>query len=159
MPIKWNCGNRLHRRNGSQSQFQITSQNQLSLSRQAQTDANSNIALRGLIDPSSDRTLAPAYKVLSDSIFKQNRYEKGESYYQRMIMIDIDALGPSHPSVTNDLNGLAQLYIAHEAIQGSTAALDTRSFNLRSNLWHQQFVDGQHTCFACLCRTAVGQLR
>ncbi len=61
---------------GSQSQFQIASQNQLSSSRQAQTDANSNVALRGLIDPSSDRTLAPAYKVLSDSIFKQNRYEK-----------------------------------------------------------------------------------
>ncbi len=49
---------------GSQSQFQIASQNQLSSSRQAQTDANSNVALRGLIDPSSDRTLAPAYKVL-----------------------------------------------------------------------------------------------
>jgi len=99
---------------GSQSQFQIASQNQLGSSRQAQTDANSNIALRGLIDPSSDRTLAPAYKVLSDSIFKQNRYEKGESYYQRMIAIDIDALGPSHPSVANDLNGLAQLYIAQK---------------------------------------------
>lgn len=99
---------------GSQSQFQITSQNQLTSSRQAQADANSNVALRGLIDPASDRTLAPAYKVLSDSIFKQNRFEKGESYYQRMIAIDIDALGPNHPSVANDLNGLAQLYIAQK---------------------------------------------
>ncbi len=99
---------------GSQSQFQITSQNQLTSSRQAQTDANSNVALRGLIDPASDRTLAPAYKVLSDSIFKQNRFEKGEPYYQRMIAIDIDALGPNHPSVANDLNGLAQLYIAQK---------------------------------------------
>jgi len=99
---------------GSQSQFQIASQNQLATSRQGQTDANSAIALRGLIDPVSDRTLAPAYKVLSDSIFKQNRFEKGESYYQRMIAIDIDALGPNHPSVANDLNGLAQLYIAQQ---------------------------------------------
>lgn len=99
---------------GAQSQFQIASQNQLGSSRQAQADANSNIALRGLIDPSSDRTLAPAYKVLSDSIFKQNRFEKGEPYYQRMIAIDIDALGPNHPSVANDLNGLAQLYIAQK---------------------------------------------
>ncbi len=31
-----------------------------------------------------------------------------------MIAIDIDALGPSHPSVANDLNGLAQLYIAQK---------------------------------------------
>ncbi len=99
---------------GSQSQFQMASQNKLSASRQGQTDANTNVALRGLIDPESDRTLAPAYKVLSDSIFKQNRYEKGESYYQRMIAIDIDSLGPSHPSVANDLNGLAQLYIAQK---------------------------------------------
>jgi len=98
----------------SQSQFQIASQNQLTASRQGQTDANSVIALRGLIDPASDRTLAPAYKVLSDSIFKQNRFEKGESYYQRMIAIDVDALGPNHPSVANDLNGLAQLYIAQQ---------------------------------------------
>ena len=97
---------------GGQSQFQIASQNQLSTTRQTQTDANTAVALRGLIDPVSDRTLAPAYKVLSDSIFKQNRYQKGEAYYQRMIAIDIDALGPSHPSVANDLNGLAQLYIA-----------------------------------------------
>lgn len=100
--------------NASQSQFQIASQNQLTASRQGQTDANSAVALRGLIDPTSDRTLAPAYKVLSDSIFKQNRFEKGESYYQRMIAIDIDALGPNHPSVANDLNGLAQLYIAQQ---------------------------------------------
>lgn len=98
----------------SQSQFQIASQNQLATSRQGQTDANSAVALRGLIDPTSDRTLAPAYKVLSDSIFKQNRFEKGETYYQRMIAIDIDALGPNHPSVANDLNGLAQLYIAQQ---------------------------------------------
>lgn len=97
-----------------QSQFQIASRNQLSTSRQTQTDANTAVALRGLIDPVSDRTLAPAYKVLSDSIFKQNRYQKGEAYYQRMIAIDIDALGPSHPSVANDLNGLAQLYIAEK---------------------------------------------
>ncbi len=99
---------------GIQSQFQIASQNQLTASRQGQTDANSAVALRGLIDPTSDRTLAPAYKVLSDSIFKQNRFEKGESYYQRMIAIDIDALGPNHPSVANDLNGLAQLYISQQ---------------------------------------------
>lgn len=97
-----------------QSQFQIASRDQLNSSRQTQTDANTAVALRGLIDPVSDRTLAPAYKVLSDSIFKQNRYQKGEAYYQRMIAIDIDALGPNHPSVANDLNGLAQLYIAEK---------------------------------------------
>jgi len=99
---------------GTQSQFQIASNNQLTASRQAQADANTNIALRGLIDPASDKTLAPAYKVLSDSIFKQNRFEKGESYYQRMIAIDVDSLGPNHPSLANDLNGLAQLYIAQK---------------------------------------------
>lgn len=98
----------------SQSQFQIANQNNLGVSRQAQSDANSAVAMRSFIDPTGDRTLAPAYKVLSDSIFKQNRYERGESYYQRMIAIDVDALGPNHPSVANDLNGLAQLYIAQK---------------------------------------------
>lgn len=93
------------------SQFQKESQVQLRTSRLTNTDENSRVAGRSFMETSSDATLAPAYKVLSDSIFKENRYEKGESYYKRMIAIDIDALGPNHPSVANDLNGLAQLYI------------------------------------------------
>ncbi len=94
------------------SQFQKESQIQLRTTRLSNSDENSRVAGRSFMETSSDATLAPAYKVLSDSIFKENRYERGESYYKRMIAIDIDALGPNHPSVANDLNGLAQLYIA-----------------------------------------------
>lgn len=96
----------------AQSQWQRQSQSRLASRRESITDENTRVALRGLVAPSSDQTLAPAYKVVTDSIFKQNRYEKGEEYYQRMIAIDIDSLGANHPSVGNDLNGLAQLYVS-----------------------------------------------
>ena len=88
-------------------------QNQLELNsfRQSETDLNSNVFSRTAVQTNSDKSLAPAFKIVSDAVFEQNRYEKGEPYYQRTIATDIASLGPNHPAVANDLNGLAQLYI------------------------------------------------
>src|SRR6185437_1520567 len=77
----------------------------------AETNESPEIVLRGVHDPISDQSLAPAYKVLNDSVFQQERYGKAEPNYKRTIAVDIKALGPNHPSLANDLNGLAQLYI------------------------------------------------
>lgn len=96
------------------SAFQTQSNFQLNANKQFQSDEDPKVLLRGLQQPSSDATLAPAFKVLNDTVFKQNHYEKGEDYYKRMISTDINALGPNHPSVANDLNGLAQLYVANQ---------------------------------------------
>ena len=39
----------------------------------------------------------------------------GKDFYERMIAIDIKALGPNHPAVADDLNALAGLYVSeHE---------------------------------------------
>lgn len=97
---------------GNKSQWQQQSESMLQSSRSSETDENTQVALRGLHLPSSDDTLKPAFKVVSDTVFSQSRYRMSESQYQRMIATDIDSLGPNHPSVANDLNGLAQLYIA-----------------------------------------------
>jgi tetratricopeptide (TPR) repeat protein len=93
------------------SAWQIQAQTQSNASFQSQVGEDPDVASRILQKPFSDATLSPAYDVVNDSILLQNRYAQGEEYYQRMIAIDIDALGPHHPSVANDLNGLAQFYM------------------------------------------------
>lgn len=97
--------------NTDQSAWQKQSGAQRESTRQWQSNEDPQIIARSFPKPASEATMAPAYKVLNDSIFKQNHYEKGESYYQRMIATDIDSLGPYHPSVANDLTGLALLYV------------------------------------------------
>lgn len=69
------------------------------------------VVSRGLNKPSSANTLAPAYKVMNDSVFGQERFAGAESNYKRKIAVDIDALGAEHPSVANDLVSLAGLYM------------------------------------------------
>jgi tetratricopeptide (TPR) repeat protein len=99
----------------SESNWQRQMMRQRDASGQAQSNEDPEVALRGLKQPWSDQTLSPAFKIVNDSIVNRARYDKGEDYYQRMIAIDIDALGPKHPSVANDLNGLAQLYISRKS--------------------------------------------
>jgi tetratricopeptide (TPR) repeat protein len=83
-------------------------------SRDWQTDDSEKVALRGFARPLTDAALAPAYKVMNETLFTEAHYGKGEDQYQRMIAVDINALGPNHPSVANDLTGLAQLYIKQQ---------------------------------------------
>lgn len=84
---------------------------QLKISKDAQTNEDPKVVLRGIPRTGSEQTLAPVFKVMNNTIFGQKHYEKGEDYYKRIIAVDINALGPNHPSVANDLNGLAQLYM------------------------------------------------
>lgn len=77
-----------------------------------QIDEDPSVKLRGIEKPTSDQALNPAYSVINNSLFNQSHYKRGVDYYERMIASDIDSLGPNHPSVANDLTGLAQLYIA-----------------------------------------------
>jgi tetratricopeptide (TPR) repeat protein len=97
---------------GASSSWQQQSESLMQASGQGQTDENSQIAARSITRPDSDAALAPAFKIVNDTIFNQGHYEKSESYNERMIAADIDALGPNHPSVANDLAGLAQIYLA-----------------------------------------------
>jgi tetratricopeptide (TPR) repeat protein len=79
-----------------------------------QNNEEQKVILRGFKQPLSSSTLAPAYKTISDDLYGQHSYKQGEDYYERMIAIDIKALGPYHPSVADDLTGLALLYISQQ---------------------------------------------
>ncbi len=77
-----------------------------------QNNEEQQVLLRGFKQPLSSSTLAPAYQAVSDVLHNQHSYKQGEDYYQRMIAIDIKALGPYHPSVADDLTGLALFYMS-----------------------------------------------
>lgn len=98
----------------SDSYWQTQINKEVSDSRAVETNINETVADRAMRRPSTDASLAPAYRVVNETIFAQSKYGVGESQYKRMIATDIDALGVNHPSVANDLNGLAQLYISQQ---------------------------------------------
>lgn len=141
-----------------ESQWQKQNKFQLKAMRQSDTDENREVALRGLPLSKTGKALNPAYEVVNDTIFNQARYERDEAQYKRKIAIDIDALGPSHPSVANDLNSLAQLYISKEnfeeakplltkalAIYSSTYGFNNvLSINTLSSLAKVEFRLGQY---------------
>lgn len=122
-----------------QSQWQQQSEQQLAQARSSDTNENEAVSLRGIHMPSSDAALKPAFKVVSDTIFQQNRYHLGEAQYQRMIAADTDSLGPNHPSVANDFNGLAQLYIAQKRFSEARSCL-TRALAIYEATYHSQNV-------------------
>lgn len=98
----------------NQSDFQKQSAFQLNAQTQAESDMDAQVVLRGVANPTSDAALAPVFKTMNETIFKQTHLLKGEEYYQRKIAIDIKALGAEHPSVANDMTGLAVLYLARQ---------------------------------------------
>ncbi len=98
----------------NQSAWQQQSVDQKQTSNRSQINEDPQVAFRAMKQPWSDETLSPAYSVVNDSIVQQGRYDKGEPYYERMIAVDLDALGPHHPSVANDLTGLANLYMRQQ---------------------------------------------
>ena len=79
-----------------------------------QNNEEQRVLLRGFKQPFTDTTLAPAYHIQSEVLNNQHPYKQGEDYYERMVAIDIKALGPNHPSVADDLTALALLYISQE---------------------------------------------
>lgn len=122
---------------GSVSSWQQQSTQQLETSRTSETNEAEAVSLRGIHMPSSDQALKPAFKAMSDTVFGQDRYRASEAQYQRMIAADIDSLGPNHPSVANDLNGLAQLYIAQKKYSEAKQCL-TRALAIYESTYHAQ---------------------
>lgn len=106
----------------SGSQFQQESSFKLKAQHQDNTGEDEKIALRGL-PLSSATSLSPAFKVLNETLVDQSRYKIGEEQYQRMIATDMNSLGPNHPSLANDLRGLAQVYIAQRRYQDAEPLL------------------------------------
>jgi tetratricopeptide (TPR) repeat protein len=82
--------------------------------RTTQANEESQIMLRGLNQPLTNSALAPAYGTMSDIFTQQHAYKEEEERYQRMIAIDMKALGPNHPTVADDLYGLVLLYISQK---------------------------------------------
>lgn len=99
--------------NSSASSWQQEGLQKLSATKQHQANEDPEIILRGPMSQ-TDKALAPAFKTIDDSVFKQSRYDKGEDNYKRTIATDINALGPNHPAVANDMIALARLYISQQ---------------------------------------------
>src|SRR5205823_8914253 len=74
-------------------------------------------------------------------------YEKGEGYYQRMIAIDINALGPHHPSVANDITGLAQLYLKQKRYAAAAPLLE-RALGIYDQVYGMNNLLSVNTCVA-----------
>jgi len=87
---------------------------QTTKSSQWQNNEEQQIILRGFKQPFTESTLEPTYKTVANVLRDQNHYKQGEDYYERMIAIDIKALGSNHPAVADDLTGLAMLYISQK---------------------------------------------
>ena len=132
---------------GSGSAWQNQTAIQLNTTREAQSNSDPQIALRGIEQPWSSSSLSPAYKVLNDSIVDRNRYDQGEEYYKRMIATDLDSLGAHHPSVANDLNGLGQFYIRRQEYQQAEPLL-TRAFSIYQETYGMSNLLTINTCAA-----------
>lgn len=109
---------------GDGSQYERLTARRMDKFGDRQTDANQKIALRGISPAEMATSLEPAYEAVNKSVFKQKRYSINEQQYKRKIAIDLDALGANHPSVGNDLTGLAQLYIAQNDAEKAKPLLE-----------------------------------
>lgn len=93
---------------------------QKEISTKSDNNANQQINLeqqvlsRAFKEPMSDSTLSPAYGTMTNILSGQSTNKDEEARYERMIAIDIKALGPNHPTVANDLYGLSLLYISQQ---------------------------------------------
>jgi tetratricopeptide (TPR) repeat protein len=110
-----------------------------------QTNEAEKVTLRGFATPMNGKSLDPAYRVMNDSVFKENHYGKGEAEYQRMIAIDINSLGPNHPSVANDLSGLGQLYIKQKRYAEAAPLLE-RALSIYDNVYGRDNMMSVNAC-------------
>jgi len=113
-PIEGSNAQQVSPDNSNNSAWQ--KQSNFSLRAQSQENLNEDplVALRGIDRPTNEKNLAPVFKTMSDTIFKESHFEKGEEFYKRKIAADISAIGAEHPSVANDMCGLAVLYISRQ---------------------------------------------
>jgi len=107
--------------NGSAWQQRIAMQS--ALAKKGQSNEDSSVLLRGTIRPANAANLSPVYSTMTNSFYGQTHYTQGETLYKRMIAIDIEALGPDHPAVGDDLSALALLYISQQRYQDAEPLL------------------------------------
>ncbi|MBU6451214.1 MAG: tetratricopeptide repeat protein [Cyanobacteria bacterium REEB67] len=116
------------------SAWQKQSDFQLKVHAQGQVGEDPQVELRGINAPTSEQNLSPVFKTMSETIFHQSHFEKGEAFYKRKIAIDIEALGSSHPTVANDLCGLAIFYLSEQKY-GEARPLLLRALPIYRKAW------------------------
>lgn len=109
--------------NSNQSAWQSQSDQSAANRKSFQTDEEPKILLRGLNQNYSESALSPAYRNMNEAIFDQSHYGKGEAFYQRKIAADLKSLGNNHPSLANDLSGLALFYMTQTRYADADALL------------------------------------
>jgi tetratricopeptide (TPR) repeat protein len=134
-----------------ESFFQLHGTADAESSHQSQLNKDSDVVMRGLNKPFSDASLGPSYKIVNQSIADNNRSEMGQDYYERMTAVDLKALGANHPSVGNDLYGLAQFYIRQKQYE-KAQPLIKRAYEIYQNAYGQ---DNLLTISACASQAFV----
>jgi tetratricopeptide (TPR) repeat protein len=134
-----------------ESSFQLHGSANAVSSHQSQLNKDSDVVTRALNKPFSDASLAPSYRILNQSIADNNRSEMGRDYYERMTAVDLKALGADHPSVGNDLYGLAQFYIRQKQYE-KAQPLIKRAYAIYQNAYGQ---DNLLTISACASQAFV----
>ncbi|MBY0357478.1 MAG: tetratricopeptide repeat protein [Candidatus Obscuribacterales bacterium] len=79
-----------------------------------QLNLEQQVINRAFKEPLSSASLAPAYDTMSSILRQQPANKEEEARYERMIAIDVKALGPNHPTVGDDLYGLVLVYISQQ---------------------------------------------
>jgi tetratricopeptide (TPR) repeat protein len=95
-----------------QSAFQRQISARIEKTQSGSVNEQQQVLLRGYKEPFTGTALAPAYENMSNTLSNQQTFKEQEQHFQKMIAIDIKTLGPTHPTVADDLIGLATLYIA-----------------------------------------------
>jgi len=72
-------------------------------------ESGQRLPLHGLDLSSPNSMPAPA---MARAPVTKNPLDSDKDYYERMVAIDIKALGKNHPTVADDLNALASVYVA-----------------------------------------------
>lgn len=114
-PLQFTAGgSAVHTTRSTSGLTSFTDQDRLRLNavKEQQTETDPGVTLRGIAAPYSNQTLDPAYKIVNSSLSNQVRYGQSADNLERSIAADVDALGPNHPTVANDLTSLAQIRIA-----------------------------------------------
>ena len=134
-----------------ESHFQLHGSAEAEISHQNKLNQDSGVVSRGLSKPYSDASLAPTYRILNQSIADNNRSGMGQDYYERMTAVDLNALGANHPSVGNDVYGLAQFYIRQKQYE-KAEPLIKRAYEIYQNAYGQ---DNLLTISACASQAFV----
>jgi tetratricopeptide (TPR) repeat protein len=95
-----------------------------------------DLPLRGLTEPSEKQnpeSVVPP--IVPDKLPASGA--NGKEFYERMIAIDIKALGANHPTVANDLTALASVYVAQHRFAEAYPLL-TRALSIYEKIYDKE---------------------